>query len=255
VLISDDPLSRIADAPPVRPAWRRRVRSVSTSRGVPRLRNLAGTLAICAALWIASFAGYFWLVPVLDAPDGYNDAPVAFALYYAAWVAVTIVAFRRTHFAFLNADVLRKNIGPVVIVALILYVAVTQGIPNLPGQRIDTLAGPSEVYEAGSSFFLPKSVEIVFQQVLIVAILLALSTSGLSVARMSLLVGLLFGGFHLTLLYVYAEPSFAYRYAIAATVFGAMVPYMILKIRHGYLLSYGIHWCFYVWLALLNKPA
>ncbi|MFC7705395.1 hypothetical protein ACFQXB_14440 [Plastorhodobacter daqingensis] len=218
------------------------------------MKGLFRTLVIVAAAWSASSLGYFWLLPVLGVTDGYNQAPVAFAAYYGAWGAAVFAILRRRLFAQVNSTVARAHLLPAAALAAAFALFASVGLPNLPGMRPLGEQGPSEVHFATPAYFLPKSMEILFQQILAAAIVLELRAHDLSLRAITLLVSLMFGGFHLTLVYVYGEASFAYRFTVAALLFGATIPYLMLRVPRGFLLSFGVHWCFYAWLALLNTP-
>ena len=55
----------------------------------------------------------------------------------------------------------------------------------------------------------------------------------------------LFGAFHLSLALNSYNPVYVFRYTIAATIFGAIVPTLILRLRNGFLISYALHWGYY----------
>lgn len=55
----------------------------------------------------------------------------------------------------------------------------------------------------------------------------------------------MFGGFHLTLALSYPNPLYVARYSLAAAIFGFLAPVILLRLRHGFLLTYAIHWAYY----------
>ncbi len=213
---------------------------------------LVRVLVISVAVWGASSIGFFWLQPLFDAPDGYNDAPIAYAVYYAVWVLVAFIALRPGRFGWLTAEVARAQFLPIAGMVVLLTVVVLVVLPSIPGLRDPTLSGPTEIHFVNPGYFLPKSVEVLLQQVFITAIVLELGALHLSISAMSVLISIAFGGVHLSLLFVYAEPSYAYRFTIAAMLFGAVAPILLMKVPRGFYVSYGLHWGFYAWLALLN---
>jgi len=94
-------------------------------------------------------------------------------------------------------------------------------------------------------YFLPKSVEILFQQSLMTALVVALAAQNLRLGQIALLTAILFGGFHLTLALDGANPFYVLRYTVAATLFGAITPYQMLKMRNGFVYSFSLHWGWY----------
>ena len=85
------------------------------------------------------------------------------------------------------------------------------------------------------------------------ALVLALHQMKISLPRIMIVLTLMFGGFHLTLALNGHNPVYVARYTVAATAFGAAAPYILLRYRSGFLITYGIHWAFYaVDIALIH---
>jgi hypothetical protein len=208
-------------------------------------RNLVLTVAMIAAAWGFSSLGYFQLGPVLGAKIGYNDAPLTFALYYAAWSLAVFLVFRRTFQG--GGDLTPQPLRLAAVVGLAIACAgfALLVVPRLPQVEWTRTNSPVEFFWATSAYFLPKSVEILFQQLLIAALVLGLRNMRLKLWKISVVVAVLFGAFHLTLALSYPNPLYVLRYSVAAAIFGAMVPYILLRVRHGFLLTYAIHWVYY----------
>ena len=60
----------------------------------PDYRQVLTTAALVAGLWSLSSVGYYALSGAIGAHVGYNDAPVLFAAYYAAWSALAALLMR-----------------------------------------------------------------------------------------------------------------------------------------------------------------
>ena len=60
-----------------------------------------------------------------------------------------------------------------------------------------------------------------------------------------ILVAVLFGIFHLSLVLSGSDPFYVARYTIAASAYGFLIPWLILKVRNGFAWSYALHWGFY----------
>jgi len=209
------------------------------------MRRLAATAALIALAWGLSSVGYFWTAPALSAQIGYNDAPLFYSAYYALWAAAVFLLFRRDYAAAMQVDAPRQTLGLAALLAVVFTGYAMLVLPRLPAVDWTWPETPVEFFWATSWYFLPKSVEILFQQLLIAALVLALNAMGLRLRAISGLVALMFGGFHLTLAFSYDNPLYVLRYTVAATAFGALVPWLLLRRRHGFLISYAVHWGYY----------
>lgn len=214
-------------------------------------RHTLQTFGLAAAIWAAATLSYYWLLEPLGVEDGLNDAAVFYAAFYTAWAAVAFLAFRRSHFGWLTAGMIRRYIRPGILLAVVLFGIAAIGIPSLPDLPFGSPDGPPHPFEMTSAYFLPKSAEILLQQLLIAAITIELKSSQLTDIKVAALVGLLFGGAHVMLACIYPEPFVIVRLTIAATLLGALAPWLMLRLRAGFLVSYAVHWSLYAWLAPL----
>ena len=210
------------------------------------LRNLGFTIAVIAGAWTLSSLGYFELEPLLRAEVGYNDAPLAFAGYYALWSLAVFAVFRGNFRRAGDLSLTPTRIAAIAALAIGFAGFALFVLPRLPAMVWTRSADPVEFFWANSWYFLPKAIEILFQQILIAALVLALHDLGLGTLRIGLLVALLFGGFHLTLAFSYPNPLYVLRYSVAATLFGGLAPWLLLNLRHGFLFSLAIHAGYYV---------
>jgi hypothetical protein len=99
---------------------------------------------------------------------------------------------------------------------------------------------------ATSWYFVPKSVEILFQQLLISALVLAFAAERYSVRTIAVCCGLLFGGAHFLLGLGGLPFGYVTRFIIAASAFGLVFPYLILQVRNGFAYSYAVHCLYYL---------
>lgn len=210
------------------------------------LRNLLVTLALIAGAWTLSSLGYFQLEPMLKAEVGYNDAPLAFAAYYGGWSLAVFLVFRRSFQQAADLSPTPLRVAALALMALCFAGFALIVLPRLPAMEWTRTQDPVEFFWANSWYFLPKAVEILFQQLLIAALVLALNDLGLRTWKIAALVAVLFGGFHLTLAFSYPNPLYVLRYSVAAALFGALVPSLLLRLPHGFLISLAIHAGYYV---------
>ncbi len=206
---------------------------------------IAGTVGLVAAIWIVSDVGYYYLFPALGLTPSYNDHPVWSAVYYVAWTAVTLVAFRRTYRGWTAFD----GGAPAMVASALLalgFAAYAICVPPLlPVITWTETWAPPDILLADPWYFLPKSADILFQQLLIVVLVLALAAREHDLRRISVLCAMLFGGTHLLLVFGGLPLLYVIRFTIFATLFGFLFPYLILRVRNGLVWSYSLHWVYY----------
>lgn len=209
-------------------------------------RAVLATLALLAMFWSVSSWGYYALVEALALESGYDDAPILFAGYYLGWSMAALLAFRHVFAGQLSRPIL---FGHVIALApiLIAYGAfVALALPLLPDVSIYRAPpNPLEFMFASAWYYLPKSADILFQQVLLAAMVLRAHRSGVPIRAISILMAVLFGGFHLTLALDGFTALYVARFTVAASIFGLVIPWLYLHRRHGFRWAYGLHWGFY----------
>jgi len=217
-----------------------------------RQSGLAQTLALIAAIWILSDLGLYYLLPALKFATDYNQEPITTATYYIFWVGVAIITFSKacTEWRSLSRWDLFDNRFQSLAIWVAFFAAATTFtayvLPGLPPFAWRPEWGPMpELPLAEPTYFLPKSFEILFQQILILALVLSLAKAGLPLARISLASSALFGSIHLLLFFDNEILSSIIRYCVAATLFGLIFPVLILRVRNGLAYSYALHWFYY----------
>ena len=210
-----------------------------------------GQLGKFAALWLVSDAGYYTLLPALGIEASYNASPVGVALYYGIWVAIAAVSFRSLYRDWsryaawppLETRIASLIVWSVALIGPLLFVVFV--LPALPPIEWSQSWNPPELRVAGAWYFLPKAVEIVFQQLLIVALVLALAAQRCTIATTMIFSAAVFGGAHVLLVFADVPLGYVVRFMIAAAVFGFLFPYFILRLRDGLAYSYLTHWLYY----------
>lgn len=220
-----------------------------TRIGPARFASLSAPVTMLltvAALWMASSWCYYVLVEALALDSGYDDAPILFAGFYLIWTGVALVLFRpviREHVT------PRRIVGHVIAVAPILaiygfYVVVI--LPLLPDVSVEKApTNPPEFMFASAWYYLPKSADILFQQILVAAMVLGAARAKISLPTISVGMAVLFGGFHLLLIFDGFTRFYVTRFTIAATIFGLAIPWLYLRTHCGFRWAYGLHWSFY----------
>ncbi len=204
-----------------------------------------------AAVWTLANIGYYLILPQLGLSLSYNSSPLAIALYFFLWICLTVYYFW---------DVFEKwyknqtNIWDEIVISFLLvlfFLTLTYFFSKLPA--LDKPLPPyPDLFFATALYFLPKSVEILVQQLLIAVIVLVLSFKLSSLKSIVLGYATVFGGAHVALFFL-NNSSFIYPVlmTISAFISSMFFPYLILKVRYGFIYSYLIHFLFYMILATI----
>ena len=208
--------------------------------------QIGRAVPMVAVLWLVSSQGYYTLIAALGVDSGYDDAPLLFASYYLAWAAVALWLFRPLLTAPLRLATIKREAFVMLPVMACFVLFVIYGLPLLPA--VSELRAPSEPPEfmfASAWYYLPKSADIVFQQVLVAGLVLTAARAGYGLLPIAFSTALAFGAFHLLLVFDGFTPTYITRFALSATLFGAVLPYLYLRARNGVRWAFGLHWGFY----------
>ena len=217
----------------------------------PEAALLIATLAQIATIWIAADVGYYYLLPALGVRPSYNDGAVAVTLYYVFWTGITVITFWPLYASWqqfgrwstFENRLISYLIWSLAFVGCLLFAAYV--LPLLPSIHWKESWNPPDVVLATPWYFLPKSIDILFQQLLIVALVLALAAQGYGVRKISVYCAILFGAAHALLAFGGVPIGYVIRFMLSAVLFGFMFPYLILRVRNGLAYSYVIHWIYY----------
>jgi hypothetical protein len=217
------------------------------------LVQMTRTLLVVVALWTVSSKGYYALVDALGLESGYDGAPVLFTAYYLGWTLLAAWLFRS-----LFADVLKRDrltheglaLLPILAAFGLFAVYILPLLPSVSEVRAPS--NPPEFMFATAWYYLPKSADILFQQVLVAALIFTGVRAGLGLGVLSLGTAVAFGLFHLGLAFDGFIWLYVARFTLAATLFGALLPYLYLRVRSGFLYAYSLHCGFYAADAVLT---
>ncbi len=203
-------------------------------------------------LWMLANAGHFLIFPALGLGLSYNTAPISIAVYFFLWAGITLFYFRDLFLQWLPKD---KPIGRYVLSSLgcgalvwgLLYL-----FSFLPILRGLNLAPFTDILFASPWYFLPKSAEVLMQQMLITVLVLELHFRLHSFKKVVTGYAALFGGAHVLFYLVNGAPTeYAAIMTIGALLSAFVFPHLILRVRGGLMYSYTIHLLFYIFLAVL----
>ena len=210
-------------------------------------------LVIVAVLWGLSSQAYYLLVEALGLERGYDGAPILFTAYYLVWAAIAIGLFRGLLVEGLDRSRIAREalmMVPILACFAIFVVFVLPLLPTVSATRAPP--NPPEFMFASYWYYLPKSADILFQQVLIAALIFTSWRAGFGLRWISLGMAVSFGLFHLGLVFDGFLPLYVARFTLAATIFGALLPYLYLHVRAGFRWAYSFHWGFYAADAVLT---
>ena len=219
---------------------------------VPNKTPLFWTLAQIATIWLISDVAFYIVLPAWGIRSSYNAEPVYIALYYLFWIIVTFIALRPT---FKNWRPLEGNtqtyVTLLIFAAAIVYF-VAYVLPQFPPiEWTESWKPPSELLFAESWYFLPKSLEILLQQLLVAALVLSFNTNGFSLRATSIWCAVLFGGIHILLIFGGSPAWYVARFGISAFLAGAVFPYLLIRTKNGFAYAYMLHWLYYAGTVVL----
>jgi len=208
-------------------------------------------LGIIAIIWALANTGYYYILPALGYSLDYNISPIPIALYFLLWTIVSIFYFIKLFRQWLVFDYHIWIYGLTSLACAGLIVALLQIFAKFPSLYGPTLAPFTDILFATPWYFLPKAVEIWLQQILIVILILELHFRYQSIYKVILGYALCFGGIHIAFFAVSEAPTtFASIMTIGAVTSALIFPYLILKVRGGFVFAYVIHLVFYILLAM-----
>lgn len=219
---------------------------------------LPTALAVCL-LWALSDVGFYLLLPGLGYASSYNAAPAAAAIYYVYWIGLAVILLwpvlstwpDHSRWRAFGRPAVSMAIWTLLLGAAVFYV--TRVVPALPPFDAGGRIAPPDMPQANAWYFLPKTIDILFQQILIGALVLALANAGLGLRRMAMLCGLLFGVTHLLLLLGGAPLGYTMRFTVFAAAFGLVFPVLFLRVPNGFAVSYAAHWGFYAVVVVVAR--
>ena len=208
------------------------------------------TLGEVAGIWMIANAGYYVVLPILGFDLSYNNAPFVIAAYFFAWFLIAVTAFKGTLDALLFENRLWVYAAVILGAGLVLPALLVQ-LTTLP---VPYSVDPSryvDILFATPWYFLPKVADILLQQTLIATLILALAAHMRSVKNISYTYALLFGGAHVALFALSGTSTpYATVMTTGALLSAAIFPYLILRVRSGFMYAFMLHLLFYIALAL-----
>lgn len=169
-----------------------------------------------------------------------------FAGYYVLWTVIAVLYFKFMFFEkfthrFIASEIAR--VIPVLVIFAAFISLIIAFLPEISPQKASD--NPPEFMFASIWYYVPKSADVLFQQVIIASMVHAANEQKINLATISLSFAVMFGAFHLLLILDGFILAYVLRFTIAATIFGLIAPYLYLHKKHGFQWAYGLHISFY----------
>lgn len=206
-------------------------------------------IGVIAAFWTIALTGHHVLLPALGFSDSYNLSPVANAVYYALFSLLATAYFWKLFRSWATSGIaIWRDLG----LSLIAAIGITFGVIFLGTISPSDVVVPVELFFATPWYFLPKAFDVLFQQILISTLILELYARTRSLEYTLTLYAILFVGAHIALFswnnapLLYAAPITFW--SLASTL---VFPYLLLRVRGGFVYNYAIHLASYIVLATI----
>ena len=215
---------------------------------------LALVLVEIVAVWVVSDVGYYQLLSLLGIGSSYSTHPFVLGAYYLGWAGVALFIFWPLYQRWKTIDVRASMFVTTIATSILAAFYLFYVLPMFPPIHwAHAWRPPTELLTASGWYFLPKSIEIVLQQLLVAAMVLAFEVRKFSLRAISLWSAVLFGGIHLLMVLDGSSPAYVAIFTASAVAAGLLFPYLMLRIKNGFIYSYFIHWGFYAVVVVLSR--
>ncbi|MCE9628850.1 MAG: hypothetical protein K8Q91_02520 [Candidatus Vogelbacteria bacterium] len=201
-------------------------------------------------LWSGANIGYYWLLPLFGYQLSYNSTPIIIALYFLIFAVISIFLFWDLFSSWVEPDYhiwlyILLSLGFSATISVLLY-----GFSFLPVLQGFRFPPYTDILFATPWYFLPKATDILLQQVLITALILAFHFRFECLKKVAVGYILIFGGAHIILFILNSSPTpYAIFMTLGSIVSGLFFPYLLIRVRGGFVYNYVIHFSFYLILA------
>lgn len=213
--------------------------------------SLYKVLGAIALLWALANLGYYLIFYVFGSGLSYNSAPVAIAFYFLVWVFLSIFYFWKLFSRWFTLDSLIWVYGALSLAFAACIWELLYIFSLFPALRGPELAPYTDILFATPWYFLPKAIEIWVQQILISILILEFYVHFRSLKKVIVGYALCFGGAHVLLFSLTGAPTlYALFMTTGAVLSSLLFPYLILRVKGGFVYTYVLHLLFYIFLAM-----
>jgi hypothetical protein len=197
-------------------------------------------LVLLSGLWLCSMGLLNMVLPLIGIVVTYQEHPFLIASYYLIWLGVLFFAFpHMSHEIFFENSLRSYGFLSFFMAGVTLYYGYV-----LPAEGIAIATNP-DFLRGGPGYLFVKTIEILFQQVLIMLLILTLASYRDDIWFVSKAYAAIFGIAHIALI-----PKLGLAYTLlffgAALMSACIFPYIILRIKNGFVYSYIAHWSAYI---------
>lgn len=206
-------------------------------------------VGVITAFWTVALTGHHILLPALGFSSSYNTSPIANAVYYALFSLLATAYFWKLFRSWATSDIaIWRDLG----LSLLTAVGIALGILFITTASRPSVIVSVDLFFATPWYFLPKAFDVLFQQILISTLILEIYARTRSLNNTVILYAMLFALAHIALFgwngapLLYSGPITLWSFA-SALVF----PYLLLRVRSGFVYNYAIHLSSYIVLAMI----
>ncbi len=204
-------------------------------------------------VWAFSTVIYYKFLPYFHINISYNSSPLLVSVYYITWSAIAVFIFRDRFHDLMSTKQNVWSYSVLSIAGASIFMSLLYIFSLIP-KSSQLLYPASDIFYATPKYFISKAFEILHQQILITVIVADFYNRFRSVKKVAIGYFLTFGLAHVLL---YAFSGSFLILAITMTtgaMFSSLVfPYLIIKVRNGFLYSYMLHFAFYFVVATLFR--
>jgi hypothetical protein len=182
----------------------------------------------------------------------YTTSPLIIsALFFASSLALWF--FVKDIFKPIRKNILTYFLAIIVLglVAVGTWTVAKEFFPTLKSD-FQIKAGNIHHLNLNPTFFFPKIIEIIFQQLVVFALVTLLSKIGVSKNTLPFVFALIFGSIHLPALFTISS-SIGFIYIAISFLFSPIFALILLNLDHGFLVNITLHTSFYIFFPLAYR--
>lgn len=202
------------------------------------------------SIWFMAMASYHIFLPELGISLSYNSTPYLSFIFFVVFIFISIYSLSHVyHNVSLPMDE-RWWAYALVFTLYGTFLFVALRILEL-NTAVSTLTLHPEIVSATPMYFLPKTAEVLLQHILIITLVIALSRHIKSLRGIIGAYAAIFGGAHLWLYFLTDVPTlYTLIVTISAILSSLVFPYLITRVKSGFMYGFLIHLAFYVVVAV-----
>jgi len=204
------------------------------------------------AVWTVANIGYYTVIPYFGFQISYNSSPIAISIYFFLWSVFCAIYFREVYLRKFRADSRIWLYGFLSLASALLLFGLVKTFSLMPELYGPILSTYTDLVLATPWYFLPKALEILVQQLLLTVLIIELASKFHTLQKVVFYYLLAFAGAHILQFYISSAPAqYAVVFTISAMLSAFVFPYLILRIRGGFIYVYMIHFLFYILLSIV----